>query len=303
MKRILSLFLGVFAALTTFCQTEYTYEFTGKVYFDKDKRIFDDTVYSIHGGYQHSIDYAIFFNKENDGKIKGVAVTFNPVSMEHDSSLIEGVIKDRKISFEEVKPIYSNYEQTKGMVLSLFYATEIPVVEYSKDYSIKQIEGEFFTKSYDYKGNPIHKLDNMWEGSILLTGKMDFEESDFASSKKLNKSKINQLRGKDEVFLTCEYDTLRIEIFDAEVSDKDSLAIYIDGKFQANVGLQKEKFSMNVPCKKGVLKLIEFVAINEGSNPPNTSTIFVYDNDKKYHIYFIASKSQRLKLYVLKPKF
>lgn len=294
-------FLLIFCIAITFValgQKDKMYEFEGKIFLFNSSFDHNDTTYSIHGGYENYVLYKIVFSKDTKGNIKGFSVCHNPASTELDSAELIGTIRNGKISFDETRPISSNMVMTAEMMYSLFSVKNLEILPLND--TLLKIEGAIYNRTFDFKGRHRKDLDNKWEGTVSLTGKMKFTESDFATCQKMNPSHLNNLTANKDIFSLWKSNIIRIEIFDSEVVDGDQLALIVNGLSFKSVDVAKEKAIIEIPCKSGQLVVLQIEAINEGTIAPNTSAIHIYDSNTQYKFYLRLKKGQKTRLYFLK---
>ncbi len=101
----------------------------------------------------------------------------------------------------------------------------------------------------------------------------------------LDLSVIKESRKSEvETVITTTADSIRIILFDNGEIDGDTITVFYNGKIIVNQLLLTEKpFEIIMPIpKNGALQIIELLANNLGSIPPNTAYMQIWTGVKKY---------------------
>jgi hypothetical protein len=91
-------------------------------------------------------------------------------------------------------------------------------------------------------------------------------------------------------------DSLVFEVWDGFTYDGDVISISVDGKRildHHRLGQQKERFAL--PLGKGLHKLnLEFH--EEGTEPPNTPNMILYDGSRRYELNISGNFGERVRI-------
>ncbi len=88
-------------------------------------------------------------------------------------------------------------------------------------------------------------------------------------------------------------DTVVIDVWDGGTVDGDKITLEFNGKpYLTNYYLVKEKKQLRIPLIGTGVNTITILAVNEGSDPPNTANLLLTDGAAKYSILAYNPKNQ-----------
>jgi hypothetical protein len=94
----------------------------------------------------------------------------------------------------------------------------------------------------------------------------------------------NITEGKDKMY-TWQSDDIVLEIWDGNTVDNDKVNVLYNGQeVLTNYTLTKEKKKLTFPVGGNELNIISVIAVNEGSEPPNTANILLTDGTTSYEV-------------------
>jgi hypothetical protein len=81
-------------------------------------------------------------------------------------------------------------------------------------------------------------------------------------------------------------DSVKLVLFDNGEIDGDTVTVFLNGSIIINrLGLSVRPFEMFIPVQKnGAVQVIELMANNLGSIPPNTAYMQVWEKDKRHEL-------------------
>jgi len=124
------------------------------------------------------------------------------------------------------------------------------------------------------------------DGITCAAGKIKMIGKEFEIRKKQAEIhvKLKGISSNDTLRINWRSDSIKLNIWDANISDGDKIDLLINGKY-----LLKDKQTFSQRRKliypiKNKLNVIEITATNEGSSPPNTTRIELIDGNTRYPV-------------------
>ena len=98
------------------------------------------------------------------------------------------------------------------------------------------------------------------------------------------KKPANITEGKDKMY-TWQSEDIVLELWDGNTVDNDKVNVLYNGQeVLSNYTLTKEKKKLTFPVGGNELNIISVIAVNEGSEPPNTANILLTDGTVSYEV-------------------
>ena len=217
---------------------------------------------------------------EQDGIVNGYSMTNIGLENETKSEVFGLYFKSsRTFQLREKKIIYTNSEEP----LNTFCYINMSL-SYKGRFGRKHLEGEFI-------GNFLDSTECA-RGRIILIKEKKIKKKikKIHNEKKKQEREINYLQEtrilKEGDDLTIEWkgDEIILFIWDNNEEDKDEIQVKINNTIILdNFETKNKKKKIQYKLKKGT-NIIEILAKNEGTSPPNTSKIELIDNKIKYPI-------------------
>lgn len=89
-------------------------------------------------------------------------------------------------------------------------------------------------------------------------------------------------------------DTLRIDLWDGGNIDGDRVTLLFNGMiYLNNYFLVKEKRHLEIPLSADQINTIIIIAENEGTDPPTTASLYLWDGQKRYALLCYNAKGQQ----------
>ena len=222
----------------------------------------------------YTFELNLIINKEN---ITGYSITNYGTSSETKSS-IEGTFDKTKNKYEiiEKQIIYTKSNES----IKNFCHLRIDLSE-KGSYKSKRLEGEFI--GY-YDNNK-----KCAEGKIILFKKEKLKRINKRIQKSINdKSEHNNkkitLKKNDKFYIETSKKYVSIKVWDPNQEDNDMILMkFNDDLILENYSTKNKPKKRRVKLSKGRNTLV-ISAINEGTNPPNTSAVEIKVENKVYQI-------------------
>ena len=220
----------------------------------------------------YTFELNLIINKEN---ITGYSITNYGTSSETKSS-IEGTFDKTKNEYMiiEKQIIYTKSKES----IKNFCHLRIDLSE-KGSYKSKRLEGEFI--GY-YDNNK-----KCAEGKIILFKYEKLKEIEKKINKRIKKSTINKkitLKKDDKFYIETSKKYVSIRVWDPNLEDNDMILMkFNDDLILENYSTKNKPKKRRVKLSKGRNTLV-ISAINEGTNPPNTSAVEIKVENKVYQI-------------------
>jgi len=245
-----------------------------------------------------SISYSINFKIDSFNHIKGYTIS-NIGSQDETKSLLSGSLNPKSgvIQFVEYKVLSTKskvslndmcFIQFNGK-LNKIKDNKIIVGKYIGYYPNKRkcSEGSINLVSKENAISALSKLkEELSKDTNLLTkNKIDPSvQTELKSIKNEFPDKVVVNNNGSETKISWKSDTVVFKLWDQDRVDNDRVKIVLnDEVYRKDVKLSDENsYTLVIPFKGKIMK-IEFIAINEGFFPPNTSKILFIDMNKKYY--------------------
>ena len=252
---------------------------------------------------QGLISYKVDFEELENGKIQGVSVT-DFYGENKTQSKVVGTINHKKqlISFREVNNIRTNSsEDAKSFCFINVNNLKLKTIKGKTigngDFIGKYSSGEECAngKIYLVSVNIIDDLNSMVDTLNLNTDTL----------KKI-KSILNQAKSpaienkivKSNNILKYDWNSEHIifDVWDGNKEDFDIINIYFNGKLiESNLLIENQKKTIDIPFK-GDKGFIRIVALNEGTEPPNTVNFMLRNGNTKKSFLSTLKKGEEFSI-------
>jgi len=244
---------------------------------------------------------------ETDGVVKGYSLTYN--APDDTKATITGTLDrhNRTLSFRETEIQYSHTVHTKAY-MCLINAS----LEYVQGSNGKVLTGRITGAEADKTActggkitfNNADEIENLFSyhdkfDTVISMkrrvkaapdAKPDYNEAKPVVVQPLVTDKITA--GVEKTY-DWHSDTVVIDIWDGGNVDGDKITLEFNGKpYLTNYYLVKEKKQLRLPLSGGV-NTISILAVNEGSDPPNTADLLLTDGTLKYSILAYNPKGMK----------
>ncbi|WP_299521633.1 hypothetical protein [Winogradskyella sp.] len=218
----------------------------------------------------------------------------------YTSYKFEGSIKENIIEIKENEVIKVQFSPESGFTGSCLkrFRGSIKVDEIDNELTIVGIWDS--TNTYDAI-NKKFMNGKCYPGTFKLTkSRIDnqtqkIKEEQITTTDSINYETI-ELNKKEVKLFTKD---IKIKVWDRDVEDNDSINIYLNSKvLDSNLGLSNEGKFFDIELQLGE-NIIEIEALNIGTNPPNTSAVGIFADQKQYIIKLSASKGERDSLKII----
>ena len=226
----------------------------------------------------YTFELNLIINKEN---ITGYSLTNYGTNSETKSS-IEGTFDKTKNVYEIIEKQII-YTKSKESIKNLCHL-RIDLSENSS-YKSKRLEGKFI--GY-YDNNK-----KCAEGKIILFKKEKLKKIEKKINKRIKKSTNNKsehnnkkitLQKDDKFYIETSKKYVSIRVWDPNLEDNDMILMkFNDDLILENYSTKNKPKKRRVKLSKGRNTLV-ISAINEGTNPPNTSAVEIKVENKVYQI-------------------
>jgi hypothetical protein len=249
--------------------------------------------------------YRIVFT-ESEGVIKGYSYTFS--DPQETKTVIKGVLdrSARTLRFKETEIVSSQGVRTKA-----FMCLVNAKLEYMHGTTGNELMGPITSSDVDKAactpGDIIFNNDKELDALFASQEKFDTVISmkkktpgrimAFAPDptvKKIDTLITDKITAGNEKSYEWHSDTVVLDIWDGGNIDGDKVSIQFNGKtVLSQFFLSKEKRRLHLPIEGTGINTLVIIADNEGSDPPNTATIALFDGAKKYNIIAYNLKGQQ----------
>ncbi len=243
------------------------------------------------------MSFSLHFNKKNN-TIKGYSLT-NINTENETKSEISGIYfkSDRSYQITEKNIIY-----TKSKIDSTNFCYITLNIKYQNKFSKKNLKGTFLgTKLNGEKcafGNVVLTKEKTVKKKIKKLEKKRKNDKVITKQNKKEKLESYTLKKGENLSLSWNENKIKIKVWDDNKEDGDQIKICINNKtVLKSYTTKKEKKEFIYKLKKNQ-NIIKITSLSSGTNPPNTSKIEIYDNEKKYLINTNLEEKEEIYIYL-----
>ncbi len=251
---------------------------------------------------------------ESNGAVSGYSLTYK--EPDDTKTRIQGVLDRRNhtLSFKETEIVYSHDVHTKAYMCLI--DAKLSYIPGSSEHTLKGKITSGETDNTACTGGSISFSNN--EEIEYLFGYHDKYDTVITMKKKGREPVVVDNKepavaaeplATDKVTAGVEKtydwysDTVAIDVWDGGNIDGDRVTIMFNGKAcLTNYTLAKEKKHLRLPLAGTGINTVTILAVNEGSDPPNTASLLLTDGTIKYSVLAYNNTGQQSIIKIRKVK-
>lgn len=253
-----------------------------------------------------SYKYAIRFFIDDNNNVSGYSLTDPGGKYETKTKIIGSYDSTANaISFFEKKILRSKVDTSRRDLC--FMSAKLV---FRKINGLEVLSGDFTgtnPKRNSNCGKGIIQLINTQKVQKIIEESNSINEggkSTIVDGKKEEKNKVHKVESSKPFAFLFDESEVTISVYDNGIVDDDKISVIVNGKYvlkDYTLDSAKKVFAVKIPQKEQNIR-INIVAMNEGTEPPNTTMAIIESASEKYLVEIRAKKNESRIIYLLKRK-